>query len=40
MFYVQTKDLSIYQQTKQRINLQILALLNQHKITLASSVSA
>lgn len=40
MFYVQTKDLSVYQLTRQRINLQILALLNQQKITLASSVSA
>jgi MscS family membrane protein len=40
MFFVQTKDLSIFQETKQNINLQILALLNQHQITLASSVSA
>jgi len=40
MFYVQTKDLSVFQLTKQRINLEILTLLNQHKITLASSVSA
>lgn len=40
MFYVETKDLSVYQQTKQRINMRILEILEQEKITLASSVSA
>ena len=40
MFYVETKDLSVYQQTKQRINIQILEILQQEKINLASSVSA
>ncbi|MHA8092231.1 mechanosensitive ion channel family protein [Aquirufa regiilacus] len=40
MFFVETKDLSVYQQTKQRINMRILEILEQEKITLASSVSA
>ena len=40
MFYVETKDLSVFQQTKQRINMRILEILEQEKITLASSVSA
>ena len=40
MFFVETKDLAVYQQIKQRINMQILEILNQVKITLASSVSA
>ncbi|MEN9957922.1 MAG: hypothetical protein RLZZ474_166 [Bacteroidota bacterium] len=40
MFYVETKDLAVFQQTKQRINIQILEILQQENITLASSVSA
>jgi MscS family membrane protein len=40
MFFVETKDLSVYQQTKQRINMRILEILEQEKITLASNVSA
>lgn len=40
MFYVQTKDISVYQLTKQHINLEILAVLNEQQIQLASSVSA
>ncbi len=40
IFFVETKDLSVYQQTKQRINMRILEILEQEKITLASSVSA
>jgi MscS family membrane protein len=40
MFFVETKDLAVFQQTKQRINSQILEILQTEKITLASSVSA
>ena len=40
MFYVETKDLAVFQQTKQRINSHILEILQTEKITLASSVSA
>jgi MscS family membrane protein len=39
MFFVETKDLAVFQQTKQRINSQILEILQTEKITLASSVS-
>jgi MscS family membrane protein len=40
MFFVDTKDLSVFQITKQEINMGILEVLHAHKITLASSVSA
>jgi hypothetical protein len=39
-FFVGTKEVSVYQQTKQEINLQILEILQQENIKLASSVSA
>jgi MscS family membrane protein len=39
-FFVGTKEFSVYQQTKQEINLQILEILQQENIKLASSVSA
>jgi small-conductance mechanosensitive channel len=40
MFFVWTKEFSVYQQTKQEINLEILEILKQENIKLASSVSA
>jgi MscS family membrane protein len=40
MFFVETKDLSVFQSTKQEINMGILEILHDQKITLASSVSA
>jgi hypothetical protein len=40
MFFVETKDLSVFQITKQEINMGILEVLHANKITLASSVSA
>ena len=40
MFFVETKDLSVFQTTKQEINMGILEILHDQNITLASSVSA
>lgn len=40
MFFVETKDLSVFQSTKQQINLGILEILEAQQIHLASSVSA
>jgi MscS family membrane protein len=40
MFFVETKDLSVFQSTKQEINMGILEILQAHQITLASSVSS
>ncbi len=40
MFFVETKDLAVFQATKQEINMGILDILHAHNITLASSVSA
>ena len=40
MYFVETKDLSVFQLTKQGINMRILEILAESKINLASSVSA